>query len=104
MCMIVTKLDENSEVFTLCFEHKGELQPITDFCDLSQAELVEKQINKTGYGITLKNSQVREFAIGKILEGVFQEEKSAANLHDALETLGINVDFPVEAPLTDFLF
>lgn len=100
--MSVMQLDENSELYTLCFEHKGEIQPISDFKDPTQADLLKDMINKTGYSIKLTDlAKTREFSIGMISGNGFEVEITAQNLEDALKKLNIKVDFLVEPPISE---
>lgn len=103
VCMMsVVQLDENSELYTLCFEHKGEIQPISDFEDPTQADLLKDMINNTGYSIKLSDLvHTREFSIGTTNSNGFKVESTAQDLEDALKKLDIEVDFLVEAPLSE---
>lgn len=106
--MSVVQLDENSELYTLCFEHKGEIQPISDFEDPKQADLLKDMINSTGYSIKLTDLvETREFSIGITSGSDFKVMNTAQDLEEALDHLNIKVDFKVEAPLLeiqDFYF
>lgn len=105
MCMIVTQLEDGSEKFTLCFEHKDEFQPITDFENKEQAILIQNEINRRGMGITLKvPSRIREFSILEFKNGKPIETATALNFEQALEEIGIKVDFKVEEPVIDLSF
>lgn len=103
--MRVVQLDEQSEIFTLCFENNGDLQPITDFDNQKQAHHIEHLINKTGYSIKLtEHSTTREFSIGLQKENSFEVFKTANDLTQALAKLNIKVDFLVEPPPIEIHF
>lgn len=97
--MQVAKLDESSELYTLCFDNNGEYEPLSDFINLNQANLIQQLINNSGYCIKLSDhSTTREFSIGIHKEGGFDLVKTTEDLTTALEFLNIKVDFLVEAP------
>jgi hypothetical protein len=101
--MIVTQINDSTDVFTLAHEDKvGAIMPISDFQSKGQAELLKDLINQTGFCIKLKElSTEREFSIGRYQKNQFIECKTADSLEDALSLIGINVNFPVEAPEFD---
>lgn len=94
--MIVAQLDNNS-IYTLCCQVDGDIRPIADFSDKSQAEYLQKEINKQNCVVMLDElSDVREFCIGVKRGAVIETTARATNLSEALNILGINVDFEVE--------
>lgn len=100
MCkMKVTGLDENAELYTLCFDNNGDFEPLTDFINLKQANLIQELINLSGYCIKLSDhATTREFSIGIHTENGFEVVKTTEDLTSALEFLNIKVDFLVEPP------
>lgn len=80
----------------------GAILPISDFESKKQAELLKDLINQTGFSIKLKElSTEREFSIGRYQREQFIECKTADSFQAALACIGIQVDFPVEAPEFD---
>lgn len=102
--MIVTQIDDCSDLFTLAHMDKtGTILPISDFDSKNHAEIVKDLINQTGFSIKLKElSTEREFSIGRYQRESFIECKTADSFQAALACIGIQVDFPVEAPAFDF--
>lgn len=97
--MKVTRLDDNAEQYTLCFDNNGEFEPLTDFINLQQASLIQELINKSGYCIKLSDhATTREFSIGIHNGSDFEVKTTTEDLTSALEFLNIKVDFLVEAP------
>lgn len=105
MSMVVLKLDEKCDFFTLCFAGDQEIKPLTDFDSLEQAELIMHKINRSGYAIQLTEpSSIREFSVGKLVSGEFIAHHTTANLKQALALIDVKVDFDVEAPAPEFGF
>lgn len=105
MPMVVLKLDDECEFYTLCFAGNKDVKPLTDFDSLEHAEILMNRINKSGYAITLTEpSCVREFSVGTLVEGKFTPHFKASDLKHALKLINVNVDFDVEAPQEDATF
>lgn len=101
MCkMKVIKLDESSELHTLCYDNNGDYEPLTDFMNAHQALLVQQLINDSGFCIKLsEHATTREFSIGKHdTDGVFKLIQTTTDLTSALDFINIKVNFLVEPP------
>lgn len=100
MCkMKVTRLDDSADFYTLCFDNNGDYEPLTDFINLQQANLIQELINNSGYCIKLSDhATTREFSIGRHKDESFEVIKKTNDLTSALDFLNIKVDFFVEPP------